>query len=429
MLDIRLLRQDPEAIRNALARRGFALDLECFTRLESDRKALQVQTEQLQAERNERSKSIGRAKARGEDIEPLKAAVGSLGDQLRDCEQRLEMLQANLDDFLKHLPNIPAAEAPEGLDESANVECSRHGEPRVFDFAPLDHVALGERNKSLDFEAAAKLSGARFSVLRGELAQLHRALTQFMLDQHTTQNGYTEVYVPYLVNREALIGTGQLPKFAADLFAVDCEQQLCLIPTAEVPVTNLVADSILDATELPLKFVAHTPCFRSEAGSHGRDVRGLIRQHQFDKVELVQIVHPEQAESALIELRNHAESILQALELPYRVVDLCAGDLGFASRRTYDLEVWLPGQSAYREISSCSHFGDFQARRMKARFRPETAAKPEFVHTINGSGLAVGRCLVALLENHQNADGSVRVPRVLSAYLGGRSVILEPSPS
>lgn len=427
MLDIKLLRQTPEIVREALARRGFSLDLERFSALERERKTLQVRTEQLQAERNERSRAIGQAKARGEDITPLTATLGDLGRELNTCEAQLTAIQRELDDFLKHIPNIPAAEVPDGTDESNNVERARHGEPRTFAFAPLDHVALGERGQGIDFDAASKLSGARFAVLRGDVALLHRALAQFMLDVHTQKHGYTEVYVPYLVQRDALVGTGQLPKFAADLFAVDCEQAFCLIPTAEVPVTNLVADTILDAEALPLKFVAHTPCFRSEAGSHGRDVRGLIRQHQFDKVELVQIVRPEQAADALLELRGHAEHILQALELPYRVVDLCAGDLGFAAQRTFDLEVWLPGQGTYREISSCSHFGDFQARRMKARYRPESGAKPELVHTLNGSGLAVGRTLVAVLENHQQADGSVVVPPPLRRYMNGRERILEPA--
>jgi len=427
MLDIRILRQDLDAVVTALARRGFAFDRDRFLDLEARRKTFQVRTQELQNERNTRSKAIGQAKARGEDIAPLKAAVGELGNELKVCEQDLQQVQSELEDLLLQVPNLPQEGVPEGSDETANVEIRRVGEPARLDFEPRDHVDLGIPGGWLDFEAAARMSGSRFVVMRGEMARLHRALTQFMLDLHTREHGYQEVYVPYLVNPGALLGTGQLPKFDADLFAVKGEQEFRLIPTGEVPVTNLVAQQILEAGELPLKMVAHTPCFRSEAGSYGRDVRGLIRQHQFEKVELVQVVRPEQSDAALEALLADAEAVLTALELPYRVVLLSTGDMGFSATRTYDIEVWLPGQQAYREISSCSNFGDFQARRLQARYRPGTGAKPELVHTLNGSGLAVGRTLVAVLENGQQADGSIVIPERLRPYVGGTDRMVPPS--
>ncbi|MGM0554209.1 MAG: serine--tRNA ligase [Pseudomonadota bacterium] len=427
MLDIRCLRQELDATETALARRGYALDRARFEQLEARRKELQVRTQELQAERNTRSKGIGQAKARGEDIEPLKAEVGRLGEELKQCETDLHAVQAELDSLLMQIPNLPHPDVPDGLDESANVEMRREGITRAFEFTPRDHIDLGLPGGWLDFEAAVRVAGARFVVMRGAMARLHRALIQFMLDLHIEQHGYQETYVPYLANPESLEGTGQLPKFDEDLFSVDCDQRFRLIPTAEVPLTNLVREQILEAESLPLKMVAHTPCFRSEAGSYGRDVRGLIRQHQFEKVELVQIVRPEASPAALEELLGHAEAVLQALELPYRVMLLSAGDMGFSAARTYDLEVWLPGQDAYREISSCSSFEAFQARRMQARFRPKAGERPELVHTINGSGVAVGRALVALLENHQQADGSIRIPERLRPYLGGTSVLEPPS--
>ncbi len=427
MLDIRCLRQELDATEAALERRGYTLDRARFEQLEARRKELQVRTQELQAERNTRSKGIGQAKARGEDIEPLKAEVGRLGEELKQCETDLHVVQAELDALLMQIPNLPQADVPDGLDESANVEVRREGVPREFGFTPRDHIDLGLPGGWLDFEAAVRVAGARFVVMRGAMARLHRALTQFMLDLHIERHGYQETYVPYLANPESLEGTGQLPKFDEDLFSVNCDQRFRLIPTAEVPLTNLVREQILEAESLPLKMVAHTPCFRSEAGSYGRDVRGLIRQHQFEKVELVQIVRPEASPAALEELLGHAEAVLQALELPYRVMLLSAGDMGFSAARTYDLEVWLPGQDAYREISSCSSFEAFQARRMQARFRPKAGERPELVHTINGSGVAVGRALVALLENHQQADGSIRIPAQLQPYLGGTSVLEPPS--
>jgi seryl-tRNA synthetase len=427
MLDIRVLRQDLDAVAAGLARRGFHFDRQHFLDLEARRKAVQIRTQELQNERNTRSKAIGQAKGRGEDIEPLLAAVSALGEELKQCEQDLQALQGELDELLQQIPNLPRADVPEGADETANVELRRVGEPLPMDFEPRDHVDLGAPGGWLDFEAAVRISGSRFVVMRGEMARLHRALTQFMLDLHTREHGYQEVYVPYLVNPTALFGTGQLPKFDADLFSVRGEQGFRLIPTAEVPVTNLVAQQILEARDLPLKFVAHTPCFRSEAGSYGRDVRGLIRQHQFEKVELVQIVRPEDSDAALESLTANAEAVLQALELPYRVMLLSTGDMGFSAARTHDLEVWLPGQQAYREISSCSTFGDFQARRMQARYRPDAGSRPELVHTLNGSGLAVGRTLVAVLENHQLADGSIRIPERLRPYLGGTERLVPPS--
>ncbi|RUO79327.1 serine--tRNA ligase [Pseudidiomarina taiwanensis] len=424
MLDAKLFRTDLSSLAAQLMQtRGFELDVALLESLEERRKALQVKTESLQAERNSRSKNIGKAKAQGEDIAPLLAAVNDLGDQLEQAKQELKEVQTELHAIISSIPNLPAAEVPLGKDEEDNQEILRWGEPRQFDFEPRDHVDLGEGlAKGMDFDSGAKLAGARFVVLKGQVAKLHRALTQFMLDLHTEQHGYLETYVPYLVNHETLFGTGQLPKFGEDLFHVQgaTEQQipLSLIPTAEVPVTNLWRDEIADAEQLPLQYCAHTPCFRSEAGSHGRDTRGLIRQHQFDKVELVWLVQPEQSMDVLETLTGHAEAVLQALELPYRKVLLCTGDMGFSAQKTYDLEVWLPSQEKYREISSCSNMGDFQARRMQARFRVK-GGKPELMHTLNGSGLAVGRTLVAVLENYQNEDGSVTVPVALRPYLGG----------
>jgi seryl-tRNA synthetase len=423
MLDTKRLRNDPEGIARILARRGFAFDLERFNSLESERKRLQVETQELQNLRNTRSKAIGRAKAQGEDVQPLLDEVADLGDRLGAAKTASEAVQAELDSLLMGMPNLPHESVPQGDDEDANIEVRRWGEPRSFDFEPRDHVDIGTALGGLDFEAAARISGARFAVLRGELARLQRALTQFMLDTHTREHGYEEVYVPYLVQSQALEGTGQLPKFEEDLFRIEADPPFYLIPTAEVPVTNLVREQIVEAERLPLRFVAHTPCFRSEAGSAGRDTRGLIRQHQFEKVEMVHLVHPDESWDTLETLVGHAETILQRLELPYRVVTLCTGDLGFSAAKTYDLEVWLPGQALYREISSCSNFEDFQARRMLARFRNPETGKPELLHTLNGSGLAVGRTLVAVLENHQQADGSVRIPAALQPYLGGQERI------
>ncbi|MFZ1624106.1 MAG: serine--tRNA ligase [Gammaproteobacteria bacterium] len=419
MLDPRLLRTDPEAVRANLARRGFSLDVAAFQNIEEQRKVLQVQVEQSRNERNVRSKEIGKLKAAGADASALMATVKQLGDELAAAEGELEVLQQQLTDLQLGLPNLLLPSVPDGRDESANIEVRRWGTPREFDYQPRDHVDLGNGSGLLDFDAAGQISGARFAVMRGPLARLHRALIQFMLNTHTQDHAYTEVYVPYLVNRSALQGTGQLPKFAADLFAVSGETELFLIPTAEVPVTNLMRDRIAEARELPLRYAAHTPCFRSEAGSYGKDTRGMIRQHQFEKVELVHIVRPADSAAALEALTGHAEAILQKLELPYRVVALCAGDIGFGSAQTYDLEVWLPGQNKYREISSCSNCGDFQARRMGARWRNPDTGKPELVHTLNGSGVAAGRALVAVMENYQNKDGSIRVPDVLLPYMGG----------
>ena len=422
MLDPHRLRQSLDETARQLARRGFVLDRDAYLSLEERRKALQVRTQQLQNERNTRSKAIGQAKARGEDAAPLLAEVGRLGSELKTCQEELRQVQAELDELLLGLPNLLDPEVPEGRDEADNVELSRWGEPPRFDFDPKDHVDLGE-GLGMDFEAAAKVTGARFVVLKGPLARLQRALIQFMLDIHVNQHGYTEVYVPYVVNAQSLVGTGQLPKFAEDLFRVEHEPGWYLIPTAEVPLTNLVRGEILASTDLPVKLVAHTPCFRSEAGSHGKDVRGMIRQHQFEKVEMVQIVPPALSSQAHEELTGHAETILQRLGLPYRKMLLCAGDTGFSAAKTYDLEVWLPGQGKYREISSCSHFRDFQARRMKARWRNPETGRPELVHTLNGSGLAVGRTLVAVMENYQQSDGSISVPAVLRPYLGGLEAI------
>lgn len=417
MLDPQLLRRDPAFIAAQLARRGFVLDQHALGALEEKRKAAQVRTEELQAERNRVSKSIGQAKARGEDVAGILAQVGTLGEELDAAKARFEEASAELQLLTAGLPNLPDASVPEGQSEDDNVEVRRWGEPRALS-APRDHVDLAEARGQLDFAAAATITGSRFSVLRGSIARLHRALTQFMLDMHTQQHGYEEVYVPYIVNADSLHGTGQLPKFAADLFKLE-GQDWYLIPTAEVPVTNLVRDRIVDSAELPLRFVCHTPCFRSEAGAHGKDTRGLIRQHQFEKVELVQMVPAEQSWDALEELTGHAEAVLRALELPYRVMALCAGDMGFSAAKTYDLEVWVPSQNTYREISSCSNFVDFQARRMQARLRREAGARPELLHTLNGSGLAVGRALVAVLENGQQDDGSVVLPSALVPYMGG----------
>ena len=420
MLDIQLLRNDLEGVAKRLADRGFALNAEAFQELEAERKTIQTRTQELQAKRNATSKQIGAAKAKGEDVSAIMAEVANLGDELKDMEGRLESLQARLGELLLHIPNLPHESTPVGKSETDNVEVRRVGTPRNFDFPVKDHVDLGEGLGLLDFATATKITGSRFSLMKGQLARLHRALAQFMLDVHTVEHGYTEVYVPYLANADSMRGTGQLPKFEEDLFSVprhDAEK-LYLIPTAEVPVTNMVRDEIVSLESLPLKFVAHTPCFRSEAGSYGRDTRGMIRQHQFDKVELVQVVHPSQSYEALEQLTGHAETILKKLGLPYRVMALCTGDMGFSAAKTYDLEVWLPAQNTYREISSCSNFEAFQARRMQARFRGDKG-KPELLHTLNGSGLAVGRTLVAILENCQNADGSVSVPAVLQPYLGG----------
>ncbi|MEO4046676.1 serine--tRNA ligase [Pseudomonas sp. CAU 1711] len=425
MLDSKLVRSQLAEVAQRLATRGFQLDVARFEALEAQRKAVQTRTEQLQAERNARSKSIGQAKARGEDIAPLLAEVDKMGSDLEEGKRELDAIQTELDALLLNIPNLPHESVPLGEDEEANVEVSRWGTPRSFDFEIKDHVALGEQHGWLDFETAAKLSGARFALLRGPIARLHRALAQFMINLHTGEHGYEEAYTPYLVQAPALQGTGQLPKFEEDLFKItrEGEADFYLIPTAEVSLTNIVAGEILDAKQLPLKFVAHTPCFRSEAGASGRDTRGMIRQHQFDKVEMVQIVEPGKSFEALEGMTANAERVLQLLELPYRKLALCTGDMGFSAVKTYDLEVWVPSQDKYREISSCSNCGDFQARRMQARYRNPETGKPELVHTLNGSGLAVGRTLVAVLENYQQADGSIRVPDVLKPYMGGVEVI------
>ncbi|MXS82468.1 serine--tRNA ligase [Nitrosomonas oligotropha] len=428
MLEIQQLRTDLDTVTRQLAKRGYAFPVEAFNALEAERKKVQTETQELQAQRNSASKKIGHAKSKGEDVSAIMAEVANLGDALKQAEDHLEQIQQQLQKILLEVPNLPHDSVPEGKDETGNVQIRRWGEPRSFDFAIQDHVSVGEGLGLLDFETAAKLSGARFSLMKGGLARLHRALAQFMLDTHTQEHGYTETYVPYLVNRDSLRGTGQLPKFEEDLFSVHAgganapgeapAASFHLIPTAEVPITNMVRDDIVPLQALPLKFVAHTPCFRSEAGSYGRDTRGLIRQHQFDKVELVHIVHPDQSYEALEQLVGHAEKILQKLALPYRVMALCTGDMGFSAAKTYDIEVWLPAQNTYREISSCSNCEAFQARRMQARFRNENG-KPALLHTLNGSGLAVGRTLVAVLENYQNADGSVTIPEVLRPYMNG----------
>ncbi|MDD5366084.1 MAG: serine--tRNA ligase [Gallionellaceae bacterium] len=416
MLDIQLLRKDLQAVADRLASRGMDLDTARIAALEAERKDIQTVTQDLQARRNSLSKQIGIAKGKGEDSAPIMAEVAGLGDQLKRMEDRLEGIQGELNQILMTIPNLPHESVPVGRSEADNTEVRRVGEPWRFDFEPRDHVDIGEGLDLLDFATAAKIASSRFALMRGDLARLHRAIVQFMLDTHTREHGYEEVYVPYIVNADSLRGTGQLPKFEEDLFKLS--NGMYLIPTAEVPVTNIVRDEIIPAENLPIKLVAHTPCFRSEAGSYGKDTRGMIRQHQFDKVEMVQFVRPEDSYAALEELTGHAETILKKLDLPYRVVALCTGDLGFSSAKTYDLEVWLPGQNTYREISSCSNFEAFQARRMQARYRGDKG-KPELIHTINGSGLAVGRTLVAILENYQQADGSVMIPTALRGYMGG----------
>ncbi|WP_011298743.1 serine--tRNA ligase [Cupriavidus necator] len=432
MLDIQLFRKDIDAVAQRLATRGFQLDVAAFQALESERKQLQTQTEELQSRRNSLSKQIGMLKGKGEDASAVMAEVGGIGDTLKDSAARLEEIQAQLSELMLSIPNLPHESVPLGKDETQNVEVRRVGEPRKFDFEVRDHVDVGDK-LGLDFDTAAKVTGSRFSMLRGGMARMHRALVQLMLDTHTLEHGYTEMYVPYIVNAASMRGTGQLPKFEEDLFKVprkvggedgERTENFYLIPTAEVPLTNIVRDAIVAGDKLPLRFVAHTPCFRSEAGSYGKDTRGMIRQHQFDKVELVHVVPAEQSFDALEQLTGHAEAILKKLELPFRTIVLCTGDMGFGSTKTYDLEVWIPAQNTYREISSCSNMGDFQARRMQARYRVGQG-KPELVHTLNGSGLAVGRTLVAILENYQNADGSVTVPTALQPYMGG-TTRLEP---
>lgn len=424
MLDPKLLRSDLETVVEKLRIKNYDLDVSEFAQLEERRKSLQVDTQNLQGERNSRSKAIGVAKAEGEDIQPLRDEMAQLAEQLKSAEGELGELQQRLDDLLLGIPNIPDASVPAGDSEDDNAEVLRWGEPPEFDFEPRDHIDLGQALGGMDFERAAKLSGARFVTMTGSLVTLQRALIQFMINRHITEHGHTEVYAPYLVNEATLTGTGQLPKFKQDLFHIESEtHNLYLIPTAEVPVTNFVAETIVEAEKMPLRFVAHTPCFRSEAGSYGKDTRGMIRQHQFEKVELVQVVKPQDSAAALEELTGHAETILQLLGLAYRKVILCGGDLGFASTKTYDLEVWLPGQNSYREISSCSNMTDFQARRMKARWRNPDSGKPELVHTLNGSGLAVGRTLIAIMENYQQADGSIRIPDVLLPFMHGMTEI------
>jgi seryl-tRNA synthetase len=419
MIDPKLLRSSTEEVARNLARRGYRLDVQALQQLEERRRHWQIETDRLRAARNSHAKVVGQARGRGEDIAPLMQAGEDLAQQLAGADAQLIDVQSALERWQLDLPNLLHESVPDGTDESANVEVARHGEPRQFGFEPRDHVALGEGLALLDFEAASRISGARFAVMRGSLARLQRALAQFMLELHTREHGYTEIYAPYLVGAHALTGTGQLPKFEQDLFAVRGEQSFYLIPTAEVPLTNLVREQILEAATLPLKFVAQSPCFRSEAGAAGRDTRGMIRQHQFEKVELVQIVRPSDSYEALESLRGHAEQVLRRLELPYRTVALCGGDVGFASAKTYDLEVWLPSQRKYREISSCSNCEAFQARRMQARWRNPATGKPEPLHTLNGSGVAVGRALIAVLENYQNEDGSITVPAVLAPYMGG----------
>ena len=419
MLDSKLLRTEPEKVAANLARRGFQLDVAKLQSLEEQRKKWNVRVDELRNERNNNAKSVGKAKAQGQDVAPLLKQVEDLGNQLAAAEVELNSAQAEIDQIAHTLPNLLHDSVPEGADETANVEVRRWGNPKEFPYPPLDHVALGEGLGLLDFPSATKITGARFVVVAGQLARLQRALTQFMLDLHTTEHGYQELYVPYMVNKDSLFGTGQLPKFSAELFALKGEQEFYLIPTAEVPVTNMARDEIIDAAKLPVRYVAHTPCFRSEAGAAGKDTRGMIRQHQFEKVEIVQLVRPQDSWAAHEELTSHAENVLKKLELPYRVMALCSGDIGFGSSKTYDLEVWLPGQQKYREISSCSNFVDFQARRMQARWRNPDTGKPELLHTLNGSGLAVGRTLVAVMENYQQPDGSVVIPTVLRPYMGG----------
>jgi len=424
MLDSKLLRTATEQVAQGLAKRGYVLDVAKIQALEETRKAIQIKTENLQSERNTRSKAIGKAKQAGEDVAPLMQAVENIKQELTDAEAELVKVQAEWDDFVKAIPNIPADEVPNGKSDEDNVELRRWGTPRSFDFPIVDHVDIGINLGGLDSEVATKITGTRFTVLRGGVARLHRALAQFMLDTHINLHGYEEVNVPLLVNADSLYGTGQLPKFEEDLFKLTDERGLYLIPTSEVPVTNIYRDEIVDDAQLPIKLVCHSPCFRSEAGSYGRDTRGMIRQHQFEKVELVQFVRPEESDAALETLVGHAETILQKLGLPHRTVILCGGDVGFSSAKTYDIEVWVPSQDKYREISSCSSFRDFQARRMMARYRNKETGKPELLHTLNGSGLAVGRTLLALMENYQQADGSVVIPEVLRPYMGGVEVLV-----
>ncbi len=427
MIDPKLLRQSASEVAENLARRNFEFDVDAYLTLEEKRKALQVDVESLRAEKNSSAKNVGKAKAQGEDIEPLLAAVKDLGERLEKSDAELQSVQSELQEIELGLPNMLHDDVPSGSDESDNTEVLVWGDIRQFDFEPRDHVDLGSALGLLDFDAASRISGSRFAVMRGELARLHRALIQFMLNTHSEEHGYEEVYVPYLVQSDALIGTGQLPKFEEDLFKTAGDPTYFLIPTAEVPVTNLVRESILEASEMPVKYVAHTPCFRSEAGSYGKDTRGMIRQHQFEKVELVQLVTPDNSDAALEELTGHAEVILQRLGLSYRKVILCSGDIGFGSHKTYDLEVWLPGQNAYREISSCSNYRDYQARRMQARWRNPESGKPEPLHTLNGSGVAAGRALVAVMENYQQADGSITVPDVLLPFMAETEVLLLPN--
>jgi len=423
MLDPKLLRNDIAAVAKALEKRHYKLDVAGFNQLEAQRREIQIKTESLQAERNSRSKSIGQAKAAGQDIESLKTEVNKLGEELDSAKEQLNSIQGRIDEVVMAIPNIPDESVPAGKDENDNVEICRWGMPKQFSFTPKDHVDIGIKQGDLNFDVAAKITGSRFAVMQGGIARMHRALIQFMLDTHINEHGYQEIYTPYIVNADSLRGTGQLPKFEQDLFKLNTENPLYLIPTAEVPVTNMARDEIIDAINLPVKYVCHTPCFRSEASSYGKDTRGMIRQHQFEKVELVQLVKPSESHAAHEQLTIHAENILKKLGLPYRTIVLCGGDMGFSSAKTYDIEVWLPGQNKYREISSCSTFGDFQARRMQARWRNPETGKPELLHTLNGSGLAVGRTLVAILENYQNADATVTVPEVLRPYMGNISVI------
>ncbi len=422
MLDPQLLRNDIDQVAKALAKRNFKLDIAAIESLEEKRKVIQVRTQELQQQRNSRSKEIGKAKSQGADIQPLLDEVASLGDELKNSEDVLNDVQDELNAIVMSIPNMPHASVPEGQTEDDNEEIRRWGEPKTFDFEVKDHVDLGEASGLLDFEAGVRITGSRFSVMQGGIARMHRALTQFMLDTHTRKHGYTELNVPFLVNADSLRGTGQLPKFEEDLFHIEAHG-FYLIPTAEVPVTNLLRDQIIAAESMPHKYVCHTPCFRSEAGSYGKDTRGMIRQHQFEKVELVQMVKPDESYDALEALTGHAEKILQLLELPYRVVTLCGGDIGFSAAKTYDIEVWLPAQNTYREISSCSNFESFQARRMQARWRNPETGKPELLHTLNGSGLAVGRTLVAVMENYQDGEGKITVPEVLKPYMGGMDII------
>lgn len=424
MLDPKLVRNELDTVAKKMAIRNATLDTAKLSELEATRKEVQSRAESLQAERNAKSKAIGQAKAKGEDAQPILDEVAALGDELKAAEAASAEVQAQLSEILMGLPNLVHDDVPPGKDEDDNVEVRTFGEPKKFSFTPLDHVDLGARAASLDFELGAKLAGSRFAVMQGDVAKLHRALIQFMLDTQTQRNGYNEVVVPFIVNSDSLYGTGQLPKFAEDLFKLNVDQEYYLIPTSEVPVTNMVRDTLIDAKQLPLRYTCHSACFRSEAGSYGRDTRGLIRQHQFEKVEMVQIVRPEDSWQALEDMTSHAESILQLLEIPYRVVVLCGGDIGFSAAKTFDIEVWLPGQDAYREISSCSNCTDFQARRMQARFKNPDTGKNELVHTLNGSGLAVGRTLIAVLENYQQEDGSVLVPEVLKPYFGNQAVLL-----